>query len=147
MSPLRLTVGPPGHHNGRVFRLVARVVAGIVVVPFLALTSTLAPVHAHESDSPHAHAVVHSHFEPHDAATHDTQDPEVEPGGHVVWLDTTAVHALPFQLDTPQAVLTRTFESVAHPTSWSVVALDDSAPPHGPPRSTERLRAPPALPV
>jgi hypothetical protein len=56
-----------------------------------------------------------------------------------------AVHALPFQLDAPSAVLTRIPDPVTRSGYWSVIAFDDSAPPHGPPRAGASLRAPPAL--
>jgi hypothetical protein len=106
----------------------------------------MAPLHAHESAATHSHAVVHSHFEPHHhVAHHDDGAPEIEAGDHVVWLEVAAVPALPFQFDAPSAVLTRVPHLVTRSRCWSVIAFDDGAPPHGPPRDGASLRAPPAL--
>jgi hypothetical protein len=129
-----------------VFRRVARATVPLLAVSFLVSGSGLAPLHAHESAAPHSHAVVHSHFEPHHhVAHHDDGGPEIEPGDHVVWLEMAALHALPFQLAAPSAVLTRVPDLVTCARCWSVIAFDDSAPPHGPPRAGASLRAPPSL--
>jgi len=133
-------------HNGEVRRAVARFAALVAVGPVLLSGSGLAPLHAHESDSGHAHALVHSHFEPHHAA-HDSGSPEIEPGEHVVWLNNPFLHAVPYQFHVVAEALTVVVDVVTHPRSWSVIAFDEAAPPHGPPRSSTSLRAPPYLPV
>ena len=109
----------------------------------------MAPLHAHESGTPHSHAVVHSHFEPHQQVVHhdDDRELELEHGERVVWLDVAVVHALPFQLDAPVALLTRVPDVVTCSPYWSAIAFDEGAPPHGPPRDIASLRAPPALPA
>jgi hypothetical protein len=116
----------------------------LVAASFLISASGLAPLHAHESAATHSHAVLHSHFEPHHHVAHHADgEREIEAGDHVVWLETVAVHALPFQFHVPSAVLTRVPDLVARSRCWSVIAFDDSAPPHGPPRAGASLRAPP----
>ena len=130
------------------FRSIARGTALPLAVSFLISGSGLAPLHAHESDTPHSHGVVHSHFEPHHQVIHH-HDPELEAdhGEHIVWLDMAVVHALPFQLDAPGAVLTRVPDPVTCWPCWSAIVFDEGAPPHGPPRDVASLRAPPALPA
>jgi len=138
-----------GRHNDGVTRRVGRTAAGLVVVPFLALASTLAPTHAHESCSPHSHTLIHSHFEPHEpGATHDHDGAEFEQGaGHVVWLDTAIYYALPYQLDPPPALVAAVFEPVPITNFWSITAVDDAAPLHGPPRRALSVRGPPYPPL
>jgi hypothetical protein len=94
-----------------------------------------------------SHAVVHGHLAPHHHVAHDDSAPGIEPADRVIWLETAAVDALPFQLHVPAAVLTRHAGRVSPSPSWSVIALDDCAPPHGPPGALASLRAPPAFPV
>jgi hypothetical protein len=143
-----LTVSPPGHHNGRVFRPLDRVVAAVVVVPFLALTSALLPVHAHEHEGGHSHVLVHSHFAPHVEPLHDHHGSEIEAApDRVLWLASVTLHAVPYQADTPSALIVSEFDIAAMAATWSVAVFDDAAPPHGPPRSSLSLRAPPTLPV
>ena len=130
-----------------VTRSVARTAAGLLSVPFLALASAVAPTHAHESSAPHSHALVHSHFDPHDlGASHDHDGAEFEgEEGRVVWLDDTMTYALPYQLDAPPALAAEVAEPVPVTDFWSVTAIDESAPPHGPPRRVSSVRGPPSL--
>ena len=125
----------------------SRAVAGLVVAPFLTLASAVAPTHAHEYDADHAHAVVHSHFQPHEQA-HEQDGAEVEPGSeHVVWLDNAIIHTHPFQFDPPPPVVAGGFELVETASSWSVIAFNESAPVHGPPSRSSSLRGPPSFPA
>ena len=105
----------------------------------------MAPLHAHQSDAPHSHAVVHRHFEPHHH--HDDNSPELEHGEHIVWLDMAVVHALPFQFDAPTAVLTTLPGRVVSARHWSPIVFDEAVPPHGPPRDNVFVRGPPARPA
>ena len=131
-----------------VFRRVARAAAPLLAVSFLVFGSGMAPLHAHESDIPHSHTLVHSHFEPHhELAHHDDRGLELDHGERIVWLDMAVVHALPFQLDGPAAGLTRVPEFVTCSRCWSAIVFDEAAPAHGPPRDIASLRAPPALPA
>jgi hypothetical protein len=134
-------------NNAVVFEVIARGTVLPLAVSFLIFGSGLAPLHAHESDSPHPHAVVHSHFEPHTPLTHRDSEPEVDHPEHIVWLDLAVVHALPFQLDAPAAALTPVADPVMWLRRWSAIAVDKAAPPHGPPRAIVSLRAPPAFPA
>ena len=137
----------PGRDNAGVHRFVARAAAGVVVGPFLALASAFAPAHAHESDPEHSHPVIHSHFQPHEQVQHP-DGPEVEPGSdHVVWLDSAIVHAYPYQLDPPPAVVAAGAELVGTTGAWSVTEFNESAPVHGPPRCASFLRGPPSFPA
>lgn len=116
----------------------------LLAVSFLIFGSGMAPLHAHESDAPHSHAVVHSHFgQHHQAGLHHDADPEFDYGERIVWLDMAAVHALPFQLDAPVAALTPLAVPVMCSGCWSAIIFDEAAPPHGPPRRFASLRAPP----
>jgi hypothetical protein len=130
-------------------RSLARPTAGFLLAPFLALASALAPTHAHESSSPHAHALVHSHFAPHDiGAAHDHDGTEIEPDDErVVWMDNPICFALPYQLEPPLTLVVDVFEAIPATGFWSVTAIDDTAPPHGPPRRVSPVRGPPFLPL
>jgi hypothetical protein len=109
--------------------------------------SGLAPLHAHESDSPHSHAIVHRHFEPHHDAIHQGHgESELDHDEHIVWLDMAVVPGLPYQLHTPAAVLAPLPDPVACSRRWSAIVFDEAAPPHGPPRASASLRGPPARP-
>jgi hypothetical protein len=120
----------------------------LLVVSFPIFGSGMASLHAHESDIPHSHGVVHSHFEPHQPLLpHDDRELELDHGDHILWLDMAVVHALPFQLDAPVAVLRLVPDPVTCSRCWSTIVFDEGAPPHGPPRETASLRAPPALPA
>jgi hypothetical protein len=130
----------------RVFRGFRRV-AVLVAAPSLVLGSGLAPLHEHESDADHAHVVVHRHYAPHQSVSHDEKTSAFDDDEHVVWLDTPVIHALPFQLDVPSAVLIRVPDIVTPLRSWSVITFEEGAPAHGPPRPIASLRGPPILPV
>ena len=129
------------------FRRIARGTVLPLAACFLIFGSGLAPLHAHESDIPHSHAVVHSHFEPHHQLAHHDSEPELDHGDHIVWLDMAVVHALPFQLGAPVAALTPIADPVTCSRCWSAIVFDDAAPPHGPPRRLASLRGPPAFPA
>jgi hypothetical protein len=131
-----------------VVRSVSRAVAALVVVPFLALASAIAPAHAHERNGAHSHAVVHSHFAPHPETSHEHDGSEFEPGAeHIVWLDHPLIHAVSYQFDPPPARLVARIDLVVITSSWSVTVFDDAAPVHGPPRRASSLRGPPHFPV
>jgi hypothetical protein len=89
---------------------------------------------------------VHSHFTPHDVgAPHDHDGSEIEPDAErVVWMDSTISFALPFQLDPPPALIVAVFDTIPVTGFWSVTAIDQAAPPHGPPRRVSPVRGPPS---
>lgn len=128
-----------------VFARLSRAVACLTLAPWVAFSPAFAPEHLHEADDDHAHAIAHQHFDSHDPLDHGSTVDHHE--GRVIWFDQfTAVqttHAFPLL----QAVLTRTFDGVAIIETWVVTSHEDAAPPHGPPRSTLSLRAPPLLPA
>jgi hypothetical protein len=135
-------------HNLPVFGTVARAVAGLLVVPFLALASGLAPIHAHERETDHSHALVHSHFELHHQDADDHHGREIESDdGHVVWLDSTIFHAVRYQVDPPPVLVVAGIDSMAFTRSWTAIPVDPAAPIHGPPRRASSLRGPPSFPA
>jgi hypothetical protein len=119
-----------------------RTVLVLALAPSLTVFYALPPEHLHESDSDHPHAVVHRHFEAHD---HDSA--EFDHGeGRVVWLDAAAIQCATSWTPAPLAFVSVEFERILPRTTWVATSIDDSAPPHGPPRACLSLRAPP-LPV
>jgi hypothetical protein len=117
-----------------------RTIVGLVLIPWLAVSGVVPPEHVHEPDAHHPSAVAHRHFEAHD---HDGT--EVSHGeGQVVWFDSVAVEHARFPTTVAIALLPTTFEAVPVTAPTMAVLTLDAAPPHGPPRSTVSLRAPPA---
>src|SRR5215831_17016007 len=104
--------------------------AAILLLPFCLFASAIAPLHAHEGDSDHSHVVVHSHFEPHQSISHETDGTEVESGERTVWLDASMLHGVAFHLDASPVVLTRVSEPPPIWTLWSTVMFEDGAPAH-----------------
>jgi len=118
-----------------------RRIAGLALVPWLALSGMIPPEHVHEADADHPRAITHRHFE-----AHDHEGTEMSHGeGRVVWLDNVAVEHGRIQVCVALVVLTVTFDTVPPPTPSMAVMTLDAAPPHGPPRSAASLRAPPAF--
>jgi hypothetical protein len=128
-------------------RSIFRVAAALVVLPLWIFASEVAPTHVHEGDAEHSDAIVHSHFESHHVIAHSTGAPEIEPGEQVIWLHASMVGAFSFHLDRPTSVAPGATDSIVGHRSWSVIAFDDGAPTHGPPRFSIGLKAPPAHPV
>ena len=124
-----------------------RAVAGLVVGPFVALACAFAPPHAHAHEADHSALLIHSHFQPHESTPHPDA-PEVEPGSErVVWLENAIIHANPYQLEPPLAVVVGNVELGEASAEWSVAASHESAPAHGPPRRASSLRGPPSIPA
>jgi hypothetical protein len=121
-----------------------RAVGALLLVPFLALTSSLAPEHLHQRDADHPHSLIHSHLQPHDLAPHDHDGAEVEPGeAHVVWLNSAILCQSTYHVDPPVTVATALFEAETFHVSWSATTFDEGASAHGPPRRPTALRGPP----
>jgi len=116
-----------------------RTAVALVLSPWVALSSIAAPEHVHEADSHHATAVAHRHFAPHD---HDASEVSHDEG-RVLWLDDVAVQQAMYEFAVTLAVLTVGSDAIPDPISWVVRSTLDAAPPHGPPRATTSLRAPP----
>lgn len=139
--PLRPT------NNVSVHRFVTRAVAGLVVGPFLALACAFTPAHAHAHEADHSASLIHSHFELHESTPHPDA-PEVERGSErVVWLENAIIHASPYQLDPPLAIVVGNVELSEASAEWSVAASHESVPAHGPPRQASSLRGPPSIPA
>jgi hypothetical protein len=116
-----------------------RQILGLALVPWLAVSGVIPPEHVHEPDAHHPSAIAHRHFEAHD---HDGT--EISHGeGRVIWFDSFAVEHARFQVSVATPVLSAAFNAVPTTASTMVVLTLDAAPPHGPPRSTTSLRAPP----
>jgi hypothetical protein len=134
-------------YNAHVKGVVHRAASGLLIVPFLAFCSALVPLHAHEpGSSARAHAVVHSHFEPHAAGAHHSAEPEVEPGAeHVIWLDAAIIHQTTYQLDPVPPPIPVHVELVPEELARALTAFEEAAPPHGPPRDAIYFRGPPTF--
>jgi hypothetical protein len=132
-------------------RSLARAAALALLAPFLTFASALAPQHVHEpgSSDDHHPAVAHSHFAPHDHAVHHDDATEIEhddADGQVVWLDSAILHQPVQRLTPATAALVLCRDVVVDPAPrWSVTAVDDAAPPHGPPKVSLLFRGPPSL--
>ena len=121
-------------NNGGVIRLTARVASGLVIAPFLLFGSALTPVHVHELAADHAHAVVHSHFEPHHLESDDADGPELEPAaGRLVWLNSAIREYPSYRIDPGPPITTAAFAAVVFAPSWSRIPFDEGAPVHGGP--------------
>jgi hypothetical protein len=124
---------------------VGRAAALTVIGPFLAFSSALAPQHVHRGDHERA-AVAHGHFAPHTHSAHDTttEIEHDEDDGQLVWLDGAVLLGSLPHVTPPATALAIQAQIVAPVTRWSVTAVDESAPPHGPPKPVRRLRGPPS---
>jgi hypothetical protein len=129
-------------YNSFVIRI-ARAAALLLIAPFLTFASALAPQHIHEPGPGHDHAVVHSHFAPHEMAPYST-DTEIEHDiEHVVWVDAAILHQ-PIHKATHVPPALSVCDDEPHATrGWSVVRANHAPPPHGPPRNLNRFRGPP----
>jgi hypothetical protein len=124
----------------------ARATALLLVVPFLTFASALAPQHVHEAGPSHDHAVAHSHFAPHVAELHESDTTEIEHDvEHIVWLDNGILHQSTYRIAPIVTTVVIGGDAVPPAGRWSVTAVDESAPPHGPPKLVHLLRGPPLL--
>jgi hypothetical protein len=117
-----------------------RRVAWVALVSSLALSGIIPPEHVHEADADHPSAITHRHFEAHDHEGTEVSDGE----GGVVWLDNVAVEHARIQVSVTRTVLAVTVDAIPPATASMAVQVLDAAPPHGPPRATAPVRAPPA---
>jgi hypothetical protein len=121
-----------------------RFLVSLVLSPSLALSGALAPEHVHESAGDHPRAIAHRHVQPHEFAAHDHDGAELDHGdGHIVWLDDVGAYRPTYQLPIPNATLSDRFELAPPIVEWIATPVNDAAPPHGPPRLPQSLRAPP----
>jgi hypothetical protein len=124
--------------------LAARVASGLVNLPFLVCASALTPLHVHEPAAGRSHAVVHSHFESHHIAAHESEGPEFEQETErVVWLENAILHQPSYHGDPAPSTPAATFDAMVVVPSWTAMPFDEGAPVHGPPRRHPSLRGPP----
>ena len=136
-----------GRHNRlSMSRSLWRATVGLILVPYVALSSTFVPEHVHEADADHPHSTVHRHLEPHHAGGHDHGHAQLaDDDGHVVWLDNVAVDRATFDFPAPHDVSRSSLGPVPLTSGWAAILNSDTAPAHGPPRASPSLRAPPRL--
>lgn len=128
-------------------RLPARGTAVFLVLPVLAFASALAPQHVHEPGPEHTHAIVHSHFSPHEHAVRPTDtvteiEHDVE---QVVYIDGSFVHVAAFRIAPALSALPLEQGAIRFAPRWTATPSDDVAPAHGPPKHSVVFRGPPAL--
>jgi hypothetical protein len=144
-----LTPGSVGTHNPRlVFHFNGRGAISLILAPLVALATTVAPEHVHEADADHPHSTVHRHLQPHTAASPDHDHARLaDDDAHVVWLDGAQISSPRFQLAAPLLVPVDRFEAAPSFVEWIARPDYETPPPHGPPKSTLTLRAPPRFPA
>jgi hypothetical protein len=122
-----------------------RAFVGVLVMPSLVLCSAIAPEHLHETDADHPHSLVHRHVAPHVHHDDERGAPTVsDSDGHVLWLDMVSVQQRAFSMVHLSAALMDSATGWLWPqTAWTILRQFDLAPPHGPPRTSQRFRAPP----
>ena len=117
---------------------------GIVLSWSVALAPVLVPEHVHEGDALGPGSMVHRHLAPHQQASpHRTPSLDHPDDDHVVWLTPAWLQMPAFEPPDAATAHTANPVSLADSARWSSLVLDHAAPPHGPPRSAARLRAPP----
>jgi hypothetical protein len=130
---------------------VVRILTVVVLAPWLPVSAVLAREHVHESTAVGHPSVVHTHVAPHhdeaaDASHLDHDGAEfTDADEHVMWLDPVAIaetaHAFPECFVVVSTHIVSAPGSVRH----AVVAPDEATLPHGPPRVSLSLRAPPPV--
>jgi hypothetical protein len=130
-------------------RSVFRILVVVTLVPWLAVSAALAREHVHEAEASGHAAVVHAHFAPHgqDAAHADRHEAEFSDADeHVMWLDQVGVAAAGADTFPPVLVVLATHLDIApQAVRHTVIAADEATLPHGPPRPSLSLRAPPPV--
>ena len=146
VSP-RLTPRSPANHNHpSVTPSFGRAAVSLILVPYIALSATVAPEHVHEADADHPQSAVHRHLQPHTAGSHDHDHAQLtDDDDHIVWLDGVALRQLGYQFSAAALPPVERFELAAPLADWVAPPDYDTAPPHGPPRASLSLRGPPCL--
>ena len=133
-------------------RTLGRIIAASALAPWLVVSSALAPEHVHAAGSAdHYPSVAHRHFSPHEhplaeAFHHDHDGAEVEdPDEQVVWLDQVAVAEAARSFPVTLFVVSTHVDVAPEPLVRVAGAVDEAPLPHGPPRSSASLRAPPSV--
>ena len=129
---------------------IRRILTVASLVPWLAVSAVLAREHVHESHSDDHPSVAHSHFAPHTQDSHEIFHLDHDGAGvsdvdeDVVWLDEVGlVEATRSYL--PLLVMLSTHLEIVLERPVRVAVIPDEATlPHGPPRVSPSLRAPPS---
>lgn len=137
-----------GTHNPRsVFRFSGRVATSLILVPIVALAATVAPQHVHEADADHPHSTVHRHLQPHSTGSHDRDHARLaDDDAHVLWLDGAQISSPRYQFAAPLLIPVDRFEATVPFVEWIARPDYETPPPHGPPKASLALRAPPPSP-
>lgn len=116
----------------------------VLFAGLLVLWTPLVPAHLHEAYAHDEAATVHRHFSPHVAHEHGGGGARLDdPDAPVVWLAESWLHAPAYQIDQPFAVAPFAFALAADTDRGALPRFNEVAPPHGPPRLSHSLRAPP----
>ena len=129
---------------------VIRILAVAILAPWLAVSAALAPEHVHQPGVTGHASVVHTHFEPHhhesarlDLDHHHAAELSAA-DEHVMWLDQVGIPLTAYLFpDFLGVVSTRAIIS-PQPVRYTAAAADEATLPHGPPRVSLSLRAPPS---
>jgi hypothetical protein len=120
------------------------------LVPWLALSAVIAREHVHESPAPDRPSVAHTHFAPHGHDGHEIANPDhdgaevSELDEHVVWIDDVGLVKTTRSFP-PLLVILATHIAIVPERLVRVAVIPDEATlPHGPPRGSLSLRAPPS---
>jgi len=112
--------------------------AGLLVV-----WTPLVPAHLHEAEA-HDEATVHRHFSPHLTHEHGSDVARLDhPERPIVWLSESWLHASTYQINQVFTVAPFAVALAADTDRGTPPRFNEVAPPHGPPRPSRSLRAPP----
>jgi hypothetical protein len=141
----RLTQGCLGGHNHvSVSSFSVRLIVGLTLAPYIALSVVVGREHVHEADADHPQSAVHRHLELHSDGLQDDHHTELaKDDEHIVWLTDVALHQPAYRLEPVTRPPIESIELMPVFAEWASPPDYDTAPPHGPPRACLALRAPP----
>ena len=129
---------------------IRRILIVASLMPWLALSTVLARQHAHESDSGDHVAVVHIHFGPHSHSDNEISHRDHDGAElsdvdeHVVWIDEVGLVQATRSFAPPLVILSTPIGITPEELVHVAVIPDEATLPHGPPRVSPSLRAPPS---
>jgi len=130
------------HNVGLVFRSIRGALV-LLLTAIVSAGSAFAPEHVHERDDHHPNATVHRHFAPHHTQASSQHARLDDDDDHVIWLTTAWLQGAVYHGPSVVVAQVTWFGFAPATAQWSAIVLDDAAPPHGPPRVSASLRAPP----
>jgi hypothetical protein len=134
---------------------IRRILIVTALVPCLAAAAVVAPEHVHESEAAGHVSVVHRHLAAHQhhhadvdhavdvSDLHHDEAELSDADGHVEWLDQVGVAEARHSFPQLFLVVSLTVDSSPQQIKHAVVTADIATLPHGPPRASLSLRAPP----